>query len=49
MHCRKCEVTLTVQEVTQMELWKYTVGIQKWLSIGAFFISIAALVVSFLK
>lgn len=47
--CKKCGVHMTVNEVSQLGLWKYTIGTQKWLSIGAIIISIGALVVSFLK
>lgn len=47
--CTKCGVTMTASEAAQLGLWKHTVGIQKWLSIGAFTIAIASLLVSFLK
>jgi len=46
LHCKKCGVALTASEAAQIELWKHTVGIQKWLSIGAFMISVIALIVS---
>ena len=49
LHCKKCGVNLTASQAAQVELWKNTVGIQKWLAIGAFVIAVASLVVSFLK
>ena len=47
--CKKCKVVLTAHEATELELWKNTVGIQKWLSVGAFLIALASLVITFLK
>ena len=49
LKCKKCRVVMSANEAAEMELWKHTTGILKWLSIGAFLISIASLVVSFIK
>ena len=49
LRCKKCKVNMAANEVADMELWKHTVGVQKWLSIGAFLIAIASLIISFLK
>lgn len=49
LKCEKCGIYMTVNEASQMELWRHTVGIQKWLSILAIFVSVTALVISFLK
>lgn len=49
LRCKKCGINLSAGEAAQIALWKNTVGIQKWLSIGAFLISVASLVVSFCK
>lgn len=38
---------MSAHEVVEIELWKHTVGIQKWLSIGAVLIALASLVISF--
>jgi hypothetical protein len=49
LQCKKCRIVLTANEAAEIELWKNTVGIQRWLSIGAFLIALASLVVAFLK
>lgn len=49
LECRKCGTYMTVNEASQMELWKHAVGFQKWLTIMAISISIASLIISFLK
>lgn len=49
LHCKKCGVNMTAHEVAELGLWRHTVGVQKWLSIGAILIALASLVISFLK
>jgi hypothetical protein len=49
VHCEKCGIDITINEAIQIELWKHTTGFQKWLAIIAIFISVASLVISFLK
>lgn len=49
LHCKICKVNLTAQEAMGIELWRNTVGVQKWLSVGAFVIASASFVISFLK
>lgn len=46
LFCKKCKIRMSATEVAQIELWKYTTGIQKWISIAAIVISICALFVS---
>lgn len=49
LKCKKCGLVLTAHEAAEIELWKNTVGIQKWLSIGAVLIALTSLLITFLK
>jgi len=47
--CKKCNTEMTASEVFQLETFTHLKGFQKWLSIVAIIISVAALVVAFIK
>lgn len=46
LNCKKCGVNLSAHEAAEIALWKNTIGVQKWISIGSFVISVGALIVS---
>lgn len=49
LSCNKCGINMSAHEAAEVALWKNTVGVQKWISIGAFLIALASLVISVLK
>ncbi len=44
--CDGCGLVLHASDAVQLELWKHTIGWQKWLTIVAIVISIGSLIIS---